>query len=130
MRTKKWAMGLVFASTLSSATGQLLIKMGTNNVNADILSHDLMTIVWSVLPLLIGYGLYGVAAVALVISLKYGELSVLYPIYAMNFIWVALAAPIVFPGADSMNALKWAGVISVVFGVVLIGFGSKGAEHG
>jgi multidrug transporter EmrE-like cation transporter len=129
MKTKKWAMALVFASTLFSAIGQLLIKMGTNNVNGDILSYDISSIALRILPLVLGYGLYGLAAVVLVISLKYGELSVLYPIYAMNFIWVAIASPIVFHDADSMNLVKWAGVLSVVAGVVLIGLGSGGKGH-
>ena len=130
MKTKKWAIAMVFASTLFAATGQLLIKAGMNNVNADILSYDAAAIFWRVLPLVAGYGLYGLAAAVLVVSLKYGELSVLYPIYAMNFIWVAIASPVVFPGQDIMNPMKWSGIISVVAGVALIGLGSREAGHG
>ena len=118
MKTKKWAMGLVLLSTLSAASGQILIKMGVNNAT------NLFALITNV-PLIIGYGLYGFSAVILVISLKYGELSVLYPIYAMNFIWVSIASPWFFPN-DSMNLIKWAGVMSVVLGVALIGIGIRG----
>jgi len=124
MKTAKWAMGLVFLSTLLSATGQILIKTGAN-----VLRPDILAIITNV-PLIVGYCLYGLAAVMLVVSLKYGELSVLYPIYAMNFIWVAIASPIFFPDTDYMNALKWAGVLAVVLGVIAIGFGSKEESHG
>jgi multidrug transporter EmrE-like cation transporter len=119
MKTKKWAMLLVFLSTLTAATGQLLIKAGTNSLRPDVSS------IITNLPLILGYGLYGFSAAALIVALKYGELSVLYPIYGMNFIWVAIASPIVFAGEDAMNTIKWAGVLFVVFGVALIGLGSK-----
>ncbi len=132
MKTKKWAMALVFFSTLCSSSGQILIKQGTNNVEADILSKifEVNTMVYGIAPLVMGYCLYGLAAAILIVSLKYGELSVLYPIYAMNFVWVAIASPIVFAGADSMNIMKWAGVGAIVFGVGLIGVGSRGGEDG
>jgi multidrug transporter EmrE-like cation transporter len=123
MKTKKWAMGLVFLSTVSAASGQILIKMGTNMLKPNI---------WSLItdyPLIIGYSLYGLSAAVLIYCLKHGELSVLYPIYAMNFIWVAIMSPVFFPGADSMNLHKWAGVLAVVAGVVLIGLGSREAHN-
>lgn len=122
MKTNTWAIALVFLSTLSAASGQLLIKLGVNNATV-----NLMSIITNI-PLIIGYGLYGLSAVILVISLKYGELSVLYPIYAMNFIWVCIASPMIFP-TDSMNIIKWAGVISIVLGVAFIGLGSRGEHH-
>ena len=126
MRTKWWAIALVFLSTLSSSFGQILIKTGVNYIDGSLLSHPPTEIVAHVLPLAFGYGLYAMAAVILLVSLKHGDLSVLYPIYAMNFIWVALMVPYFFPGRDSMNAFKWAGVIAVVLGVALIGLGSGG----
>ncbi|MFH1055320.1 MAG: hypothetical protein V1744_04410 [Candidatus Altiarchaeota archaeon] len=117
MKTRRWAMGLVFLSTLFAASGQILIKTGVNSTVLDIMS------VATNIPLIIGYCLYGLSAAILVVSLKYGELSVLYPIYAMNFIWVAIMSPMFF-ATDSMNPLKWAGIFSIVVGVILIGYGS------
>ncbi len=121
-------MGLVLASTLAAASGQILIKTGTNNLGDGTLPDlgDLLAILSAFLPLVIGYGLYALSAGVLIFALKHGELSVLYPIYAMNFIWVAIMSPVFFPLRDSMNPLKWAGVAAVVFGVVLIGYGSGG----
>ncbi len=121
MRTRLWAIGLVFASTLLAATGQILLKSGVNSLSLD--AYSLVTNI----PLIGGYFLYGVSAIVLVIALKYGELSVLYPVYAMNFIWVSLASPYFFP-SDSMNPMKWAGVLLVVAGVTAIGVGSRGGK--
>ena len=131
MKTKPWAMGLVFLSTLSTAIGQLLIKLGLNGLELSMFYNlsNVPSLLPQVLTVLVGYGLYGMSAGALIYALKYGELSVLYPIYAMNFIWVAIAIPYVFPGSDSMNLLKWAGVLSIVAGVILVGVGSGRGHH-
>jgi|WetSurMetagenome_2_1015567.scaffolds.fasta_scaffold203319_2 multidrug transporter EmrE-like cation transporter len=123
MKTRRWAAGLVFLSTLLAASGQLLIKMG-----ADTMRPDVVAIVTN-LPLVGGYCLYALSAAILIVSLKYGELSVLYPIYAMNFIWVAIMSERVFPD-DHMNSIKWAGIIAIVCGVALIGLGSRGGRDG
>jgi len=119
MRTSRWAMGLVLLSTLSAAAGQILIKTGVNSLGWDLISAA------TNIQLILGYALYALAAAMLVVSLKYGQLSVLYPIYAMNFVWVAVLSPVFFE-ADSMNPVKWAGVAAIVLGVSLIGFGSGG----
>ncbi|MFH1836261.1 MAG: hypothetical protein ABH851_08745 [Methanobacteriota archaeon] len=71
--------------------------------------------------------LYGIGAIMLIVSLKYGELSVLYPIYGLNFIWVSILSPYFFP-SDSMNLVKWIGVVFVIGGVSLIGLGSRSGD--
>jgi multidrug transporter EmrE-like cation transporter len=131
MKTKRWAILLVLISTLCASSGQILIKHGTNNLDVEILTKitETKTILEGILPTIFGYGLYGLAAAMLIVSLKHGELSVLYPIYAMNFVWVAIMSPIFFPLNDSMNPLKWAGIAAVVLGVAFIGMGS-GGENG
>ena len=120
-------MALVLASTLSAASGQILIKMGVNDVDVQIIDKILadFNIVLTLVPLAVGYFLYALAAGMLIIALKYGQLSVLYPIYAMNFVWVAVMSPVFFE-SDSMSPLKWAGVAAIVVGVSLIGLGSRG----
>lgn len=130
MRTSKWAMGLVLFSTLCAASGQILIKKGVVILEPELLSDILALslsadVVSKGIMVAGGYFLYALAAAMLVVSLKHGELSVLYPIYAMNFIWVAIMSPVFFPETDSMNLMKWAGVAAIVVGVTFIGLGSK-----
>jgi len=120
--TSRKAILIVLASTVFTAAGQILYKKG-----AGLLAPDLVALATNT-PLMLGFASYMVGAVMLIYSLKHGELSVLYPIYALNFIWVSMLSPRFFP-ADSMNALKWAGVVLVIAGVSLIGAGSgKGGE--
>jgi len=62
-------------------------------------------------------------AVILVIALKHGELSVLYPIIAMSFVWVSFLS-IIFLN-EIMNIWKWAGVITIILGICFIGKGGS-----
>jgi multidrug transporter EmrE-like cation transporter len=113
----KLAMIVVFISTFVTTCGQIFLKMAAGNLTLD--AAALLTNY----PLFIGCFFYGVGAIMLIVSLKYGELSVLYPIYALNFIWVSIASPFFFP-TDSMNLMKWLGVAFVMLGVSAVGFGS------
>ena len=56
-------------------------------------------------------------------ALRQGHLSVLYPIIALTYVWVTILSPMFF--ADRLNPFKVAGVTLIVFGVSLIGMGSR-----
>ncbi|MDD5111112.1 MAG: hypothetical protein PHG85_01045 [Candidatus Altiarchaeota archaeon] len=120
MDKSKWAVAIVLASTLLTSSGQILLKMGSGNLSLDLIAQ------LSNLPLLAGWFLYIVGAVMLIVALKYGDLSVLYPIYSLNFVWVSILSPYIF-ATDSMNTVKWAGVVVVVLGVSCVGIGSARA---
>ena len=115
MATKKWAILLVIVSTLLTSSGQLFLKKGANQ-----LSISLPSLITN-FPLIIGAFIYIVAALLLIISLKNGELSVLYPLYATSFVWVSILS-IHFLNEPS-NPFKWAGVLAIISGVAFIGRG-------
>jgi len=73
------------------------------------------------LPLLGGYCLYGLNTVLLVFALRDGELSILYPIIALTYVWVTILSVVLFH--ETMNFLKLAGVAVVVIGVAVMGKG-------
>ena len=74
-------------------------------------------------PLLAGYGCLGLNTGLLVLALRNGQLSVLYPIIALTYVWVAILSPMFFE--DSLNAFKVVGIGFIVGGVSLIGLGSR-----
>jgi len=117
MKTQPWAIVLVLFITALTSSAQLLYKMG-----ADRLSFDLLMLL-SNWPLLLGMVIYGMGAVLLIIALKHGEVTILYPIIATSYIWVALFSWLLF--GESISYLKLMGIISIVVGIVLISFGSK-----
>lgn len=116
MKTSVKAMLLVLFSTIFTAAGQIFYKLASARLDTNLV-HQLTNY-----PLFAGAIVYGIGAIMLLVALKHGELSVLYPIYALNFIWVSILSPVFFP-SDSMNIIKWFGVLSVIVGVSLIGMG-------
>ena len=73
-------------------------------------------------PLLFtGYALYGINTILLAVALREAELSLLYPIIALTFVWVAILS--VFLLHEHMNALKLAGIATIVIGVGILGRG-------
>jgi multidrug transporter EmrE-like cation transporter len=110
---------LVAFATIVGATAQILMKSG-----ADYATHHPGLIgLLSDLPLVVGYALYGVMTIMVVIAFKDGELSVLYPIIALSYVWVTALSPFVFH--DTLNAWKLIGLSLIVTGVAVIGRGSK-----
>ncbi len=104
--------------TLFTSLGQLLWKSGVNKID---LSFGIITILN--LHFVLGFVSYGVGALFMLIAFKKGELSILYPIIATSYVWVSLLSPIFFV-TDSMNLIKWIGVIVIIVSVSLLGYGS------
>jgi drug/metabolite transporter (DMT)-like permease len=118
MRTKKWAIGLVMFFTLITSVAQIFFKMAAQRLELTPLG---ILMNW---PLILGFFLYMIAAALMLLALRNGELSVLYPLIALSYVWVSLLSPHFFP-TDSMNMTKWSGVLFIGIGVSLIGVGSQ-----
>ena len=69
----------------------------------------------------IGYSLYGISAILLVLALRKGQLSLLYPVIALTFVWVAILSMLIFH--ETLSPMRIAGIATIVFGVGLLGFG-------
>ncbi len=111
--TKLGAIGMVVFCTIVTSIGQLLWKFGAMRL-PEVFTN------W---PLILGFILHIIAAAILITSFKTGEVSVLFPMYATNYVWVSLLSYLYF--AEPLNAFKWAGMAAVMIGVVLL---SKGAH--
>jgi drug/metabolite transporter (DMT)-like permease len=112
METPAWTIGLTFLTALMAAVGQLLFKQGASAVSVDLVTWLLNV------PLLVGLALHALGFVLLVIALKHGQLSVLYPVLATSYIWVALMS--VWFLAEPFSPTKWAGVGLIMAGIALI----------
>ena len=115
-------MWLVFCCTLFGAAAQILIKKGANTLAPDPTVAEMIARIFTHLPLFTGYALYGVSTVMLVLALRHGELSLLYPVIALTFVWVTILSIMIFH--DSMNPLKLVGIAVIVGGVAILGRGS------
>ena len=119
-KTHLWAIILMFCTTALTSTAQAMYKLGIPSLKFNLIS---IITNW---PIIAGLAIYGVAAVMMIIALKGGEVSVLYPIIATSYIWVSLISMIFFH--ETMNPLKWGGVAVIFAGVVMINLGSRDHE--
>jgi len=116
METKWYAILLMIVCTFFTSVAQVLYKAGAIRLPEIITNY----------PLLLGMLLYILGAVILVVALKFGEVTVLFPIIATSFIWVSIFSRIIF--SETINAYKWMGIIAIFAGITVIAFGSKKKE--
>jgi multidrug transporter EmrE-like cation transporter len=124
---------LVFSCTFIGALAQILVKLGTAQLGDHHLhltlgqvarkpelfvqfSLDMMTNV----KLFIGYCLYGVMTFLMALALKGRELSRLYPIIALTYVWVTVLSLFLLPD-EHLNFFRTMGIVFIVGGVSVLG---------
>ena len=115
MSTSIIAIIVVIINSFFNAIGQLFFKKG-----ADKLERNFYKIVTNKF-ILAGITIYILGTVVFVGALRYGELSVLYPFVATNYIWVSLLASKYL--GEKMNLIKWLGISLIIIGVFAISLG-------
>ena len=105
---------LVLGCTVLGAAAQIFMKFGANR-----LAHPGLIGMATNLPLLSGLVLYGLSTVLLVLALKDGELSLLYPVIALTYVWVTVLSLVLLH--DKPNPFKLAGIAIIVIGVSVLG---------
>lgn len=116
MATQLWAVGLVLLGTLVGAFGPILLKRGSAAFNTSVRA---LLRNYNVIG---GIFLYVVSSIIFIPALRGGDLSILYPIVSVNYIWVSLLS-VKFLN-EKMNSFKWFGILLIIFGVSLIGLAS------
>jgi multidrug transporter EmrE-like cation transporter len=116
---------MVLGCTAFAATAQVLMKFGAMRKMPPLEpAHPATWMPFLVallqnLPLLSGYFVQSGNALLLILALRDGELSMLYPIIALTYVWVNLLSMYFFH--DQMNLLKGVGIALVIGGVGLLG---------
>lgn len=75
-------------------------------------------------PLLSGLALYGVFTLLFVFALKDAELSIIYPVIALSYVWVTLLSIAFFH--ETINPYKACGIAIIMLGVTVLGKGGDG----
>ncbi|MEO8050951.1 MAG: EamA family transporter [Acidobacteriota bacterium] len=112
---KRRSLLMIVVFTVLSATAQVLLKFGTIQIKLHPTFLGLLTN----FPLLGGMALYGIGAALMVIALRHGELSVLYPLISLSYVWVAVLSVVIF--GEIMNVYKVAGICAIMAGVAVLG---------
>lgn len=120
---RRLAIFIVLACTLLVAIAQYLIKLGAGKLSHAGLVGTLIGIL-TIPQIFAGYCLYAVFTALFVFALRHGELSVLYPLIALGYVWVTITAVLAFH--ETLNPMKLAGLAVIVAGVAVLGLGGSG----
>lgn len=118
----KRAILFAIMCTIFTSIGQVLWKFGILKIDFG----NWLTIIN--IPFLLGFVSYGLGAVLMLLAFKHGELSFVYPIIAISYVWVILLSMYLLPN-EFMNAWKWSGVALIIISVSLLGYGNSRKEE-
>jgi multidrug transporter EmrE-like cation transporter len=111
-------LAMVFCCTVFGAAAQILFKLGLG-----IMPQASPLAVLANRPLMTGLVLYGASTILLVLALREGELSLLYPVISLTYAWVTLLSIVLLD--EKLDKLKAAGVVVIIAGVALLGRSRK-----
>jgi multidrug transporter EmrE-like cation transporter len=114
---------LVVCCTIIGAAAQVLIKKGVGALGEHPTMVQAALAIFLNPSLFAGYSMYGASMVLLVLALRHGHLSLLYPVFAMTYVWVTILSVMVFH--ESMNGFKLAGIAIIVGGIAVLGRGQS-----
>lgn len=106
------AIILAILSTIFAALGQLGLKFGSMKLKKSIEG------ILKNYSLISGVFFYGLSSVVFIIALKGHELTVLYPIASLNYVWVSFLSMKYLN--EKMNKYKWCGIALIIVGVIII----------
>ena len=109
------SMLLVFVASVVGSFGAVFLKMGAGRLNGTIASFLNSR-------LLIGVALYLGSSVFYAAGIKGGQLSVLYPMVSLGYIWTLAWSRIFFN--EALTREKFVGLGLILVGVCFVGMGS------
>jgi drug/metabolite transporter (DMT)-like permease len=116
MITKKTAFMLMIVVTLFTSLAQVFLKFGADKLEINIISLLSNYNLW------LGFAFYGGGFVVLMIALKGGDVSSLYPIIATSYIWVAILSLWLFN--ESISVYGWLAITIIFVGILFVIKGS------
>jgi len=107
-RKNKKGIIIMLFSAVCACVGQLLWKIaGTEKL----------------LLLFAGLALYGIGAILMILSFRYGKLSVLHPVQSLKYVLSLVLAAVILN--EKITPLKVIGVLLIVIGVLFIAGGDE-----
>jgi drug/metabolite transporter (DMT)-like permease len=110
------SMLLVFGASLIGSFGAVFLKRGAVRLDGSLLAFLNVNLVF-------GVALYLGSSVVYAFGIKGGQLSVLYPMVSLGYIWTLVWARLFFGEPFTRN--KFAGLALILLGVLFVGMGSS-----
>ncbi|MBR9703540.1 hypothetical protein GOV10_05855 [Candidatus Woesearchaeota archaeon] len=104
---------LMVLCTLFLASSQFLMKLASKNI---AFSFEGIFLNWAFISAL---AMAGFGAVLMTFAFKHGDMSSLFPLIALSFIWTTIIAAQVFE--ELIGSFVYTGIILIIIGVVVLG---------
>jgi drug/metabolite transporter (DMT)-like permease len=110
------SMLLVLLASVIGSFGAVFLKFGSAHLRQGL---------WRIfnMQLALGVALYLGSSYFFVLGIRHGELSVLYPMVSLAYIWTVIWAKIFFQ--EAFTRQKFMGLALILLGVFFVGLGSK-----
>ena len=110
------SMLLVFAASIVGSFGAVFLKLGATRINKNPLSFLNSR-------LALGVTLFLGSSVFYTLGIRGGQLSILYPMVSLGYLWTLLWARLFFK--EALTVQKFVGLGLILAGVVLVGMGAQ-----
>ena len=107
---------LVFVGSVIGSFGAVFLKLGAVRTNGGGLLSFINP------QLALGVGLYLGSSIFYGLGIRHGQLSVLYPMVSLGYVWTLLWSRLFFQ--EQFTRQKMAGLALVLIGVFFVGLGS------
>jgi drug/metabolite transporter (DMT)-like permease len=109
-------MALVFVGSIIGSFGAVFLKSGSTRLREGF---------WRILNLQLaaGVALFLLSSVFFILGIRRGELSVLYPMVSLGYVWTLLWSRLFF--REAFTPQKFVGLGLILLGVFFVGLGSK-----
>jgi multidrug transporter EmrE-like cation transporter len=117
MKTPLSSIALVLIGSFIGSFGAVFLKAGSHHLKRNWRSFVFN---WK---LLAGIAAYLLSSVFFVLGLKHGELTILYPLVSLGYVWTLLWSRVFF--AEPLTRAKFTGLGIILFGIVLLNLGNR-----
>jgi len=112
---------LVLLASFIGSFGAVFLKAGSGRLKSSSVLTLLLN--WR---LALGVVFFVTSSFFFIVAIKYGELSVLYPMVSLGYVWTMLWSRIFF--GEPFTKAKFIGLGMILLGIVCLGFGTS-ASH-
>lgn len=118
MNTPVYSIVLVLLASFIGSFGAVFLKSGS----AHLRSSSILTLLlnWR---LALGVTFFVISSGFFIVAIKYGELSVLYPMVSLGYVWTMLWSRMFF--GEPFTKGKFLGLAMILTGICLLGFGTS-----
>lgn len=117
MKTPVSSMAWVLLGSFIGSFGAVLLKAGARHLERNLVS------LFKNWRLAAGVAAYILSSVFFVFGLRNGELSILYPMVSLSYIWTVFWSKAFFE--EKLTSAKFYALGLILFGVALLGMGTR-----